>query len=46
MALLEEEACTDAVRWWNQQQADAPRLCALLFVYCRMASTPPSGGGG
>ena len=44
IALL-EAACADAVRWWKQQQADAPRLCALLFAICRMASTPPRGGG-
>ncbi len=44
IALL-EAACADAVRWWNQQQTDAPRLCALLVAICRMASTPPSGGG-
>jgi hypothetical protein len=29
IALL-EAACADAVRWWKQQQDDAPRLCALL----------------
>ncbi len=45
IALL-EAACADAVRWWKQQQADAPRLCALLLAICRMASTPPLGGGG
>jgi hypothetical protein len=45
IALL-EAACADAVRWWKQQQADAPRLCGLLFAYCRMAATPPLGGGG
>jgi len=45
IALL-DAACADAVRWWKQQQADAPRLCGLLFAYCRMAATPPLGGGG
>ena len=45
IALL-DAACADAVRWWKQQQADAPRLCALLLAICRMASTPPLGGGG
>jgi hypothetical protein len=45
IALL-EAACGDAVRWWDQQQADAPRLCALLLAYCRTASTPELGGGG
>jgi hypothetical protein len=45
IALL-EAACADAIRWWEQQQADAPRLCGLLFAYCRMAATPPLGGGG
>ena len=46
IALL-EAACADAVRCWNQQQADAPRLCALLFAHCRTAaSIPPLGGGG
>jgi hypothetical protein len=42
---LLEAACVDAVRWWKQQQADAPRLCALLLACCRMASTPPLDGG-
>ena len=42
IALL-EAACADAVGWWKQQQADAPRLCALLLAICRTASTPPSG---
>jgi hypothetical protein len=42
IALL-EAACADAVRWWKQQQADAPRLCALLRGICRRASTPPPG---
>jgi hypothetical protein len=41
-----EAPCAEAVRWWKQQQADAPHVCALLFAICRMASTPPSGGGG
>jgi hypothetical protein len=45
IALL-EAPCADAIRWWKQQQADAPRLCALLFAYCRTASTPEPGGGG
>jgi hypothetical protein len=45
IALL-DAACADAVGWWKQQQADAPRLCGLLFAYCRMAATPPLGGGG
>lgn len=45
IALL-EAACADAVRWWKQQQADAPRLCALLLDLCRTASAGPSGGGG
>jgi hypothetical protein len=45
IALL-EAACADAVRWWKQQQADAPRLCTPLLAICRTASTPPSGGGG
>jgi hypothetical protein len=45
IALL-EAACVDAIRWWKQQQADAPRLCGLLFAYCRTAATPPLGGGG
>jgi hypothetical protein len=36
-------ACADAVRWWKQQQADAPGLCGLLFAICRRASHPPSG---
>jgi hypothetical protein len=45
IALL-EAACADAIRWWKQQQADAPRLCTLLLAICRMASTPPRGGGG
>jgi hypothetical protein len=31
MALL-EAACADAIRWLNQQQADAPRLCTLLLL--------------
>ena len=44
IALL-EAACADAVRWWKQQQADAPDLCGLLFAYCRTASTTPLGGG-
>jgi len=42
IALL-EAACADAVRWWKQQQADAPRLCALLVGICQMASHPPAG---
>ena len=45
IALL-EAACADAVRWWKQQQADAPRLWAPLFAICRTASTLPGGGGG
>jgi hypothetical protein len=45
IALL-EAACADAVRWWKQQQADAPRLCPLLLAICRTASTPARGGGG
>jgi len=45
IALL-EAACADAVRWWKQQQADAPRLCTLLLAICRVASTPERGGGG
>jgi hypothetical protein len=45
IALL-EAACADAVRWWKQQQADAPRLCTLLLDLCRTASAGPSGDGG
>jgi hypothetical protein len=45
IALL-EAACVDAVRWWKQQQADAPRLCTLLLAICRTTSTPGGGGGG
>jgi hypothetical protein len=45
IALL-EAACADAVRWWKQQQADAPRLCTLLLDLCRTASAGPTGGGG
>lgn len=41
-----EPACTDAVRWWKQQQADAPGLCTLLLLLCRTASLGPVGGGG
>jgi hypothetical protein len=41
-----EPACADAVRWWKQQQADAPRLCTLLLFLCRTASLGPVGGGG
>jgi hypothetical protein len=42
IALL-EAACADAVRWWKQQQADAPRLCELLRGICRRASSPGDG---
>jgi hypothetical protein len=42
IALL-EAACADAVRWWKQQQADAPRLWTLLLGICGAASNPPSG---
>jgi hypothetical protein len=45
IALL-EPACADAVRWWKQQQADAPQLCTLLLDRCRTASLGPVGGGG
>jgi hypothetical protein len=41
-----EPACADAVRWWKQQQADAPRLCTLLLLLCRTWSAGPVGGGG
>jgi hypothetical protein len=44
IALL-EAACADAIRWWKQQQADAPRLCTLLLAICRTASAGPRGGG-
>jgi hypothetical protein len=44
IALL-EAGCADAVRWWKQQQADAPRLCTQLLAICRMASTGERGGG-
>jgi hypothetical protein len=40
---LLEAASADAVRWWKQQQADAPRLCALLLGLCRRASIPLPG---
>ena len=40
------EVCADAVRWWKQQQADAPRLCMLLLDLCQTASAGPRGGGG
>jgi hypothetical protein len=42
IALL-EAACADAVHWWKQQQADAPRLWTLLHGICHMASNPPDG---
>jgi hypothetical protein len=42
IALL-EAACADAIRWWKQQQADAPRLCTLLLAICRTASAGPRG---
>lgn len=42
IALL-EAACADAVRWWKQQQADAPRLWTLLLGICGAASNPPEG---
>jgi hypothetical protein len=42
IALL-EAACADAVHWWKQQQADAPRLYAPLVGICHMASHPPPG---
>ena len=38
-------ACADAVRWWKQQQADAPGLCTQLLAICRTASAGPRGGG-
>jgi hypothetical protein len=44
IALL-EAACADAIRWWEQQQADAPRLCTPLLAICRTASAGPRGGG-
>jgi hypothetical protein len=44
IALL-EAACADAIRWWKQQQADAPGLCTQLLAICRTASAGPRGGG-
>ena len=41
-----DEARTTTVRWWKQQQASEPRLCAALVAVCKRASIPLTEGGG
>jgi hypothetical protein len=40
-----EQATKATVRWWTQQQARDPRLCAALLAICKRASIPLNGGG-
>jgi hypothetical protein len=41
-----DQAKTATVRWWEQRQAEEPRLCTALVAVCRRASIPLTGGGG
>jgi hypothetical protein len=41
-----EEACADAVRWWQQVQVAEASLCRPLLDACRIAFRPPTDGGG
>ena len=41
-----DEARIATVRWWKQQQAAEPRLCAALVAVCKRASIPLTEGGG
>ena len=41
-----DEARTATVRWWKQQEAAEPRLCAALVAVCKRASIPLTEGGG
>jgi hypothetical protein len=35
-----DHATATATRWWRQQQATEPRLCAALVAVCTRASIP------
>jgi hypothetical protein len=41
-----EEACADAVRWWQQVQVAELALSSALLEACRIAFTPPQPDGG
>jgi hypothetical protein len=41
-----EEACADAVRWWQQVQVAEASLCRPLREACRVAFKRPTQGGG
>jgi len=41
-----DQAKTATVRWWEQRQAEEPRLCVALVAVCKRASIPLTEGYG